>query len=78
MEDGEYDLAAEEKNRVEEKQRAARRDREAKGEEWEPRWFKKGKCEVTGEEYWVFTGEYWKTRNKVAEGGKWEGVEDIF
>ena len=78
MEDGEYDLAAEEKNRVEEKQRAKRRDREAKGEEWEPRWFKKGRCDITGEEYWITTGEYWKTRDEVARDGTWKGVEDIF
>ena len=78
MEDGEYDLAAEEKSRVEEKQRAKRRERESKGVEWEPRWFRKGRCEVTGEDYWVATGEYWKARDKVAGGGKWERVEDIF
>lgn len=78
MEDGEYDLAATEKNRVEEKQRAARRIREAKGEEFVPKWFSKGKCSITGETYWVSSGEYWRTREKVASGGKWEGVEDIF
>ncbi|OJJ54020.1 hypothetical protein ASPSYDRAFT_61376 [Aspergillus sydowii CBS 593.65] len=39
MEEGEYDLAATEKHRVEEKQRAKRREREANGEEYIPRWF---------------------------------------
>ncbi|KAF2843642.1 oxysterol binding protein 1 [Patellaria atrata CBS 101060] len=79
MEDGEYDLAATEKNRVEEKQRATRRLREAKGEEFVPRWFTKGTCEVTGEEYWVFNHEYWKIRDEVAAGEeRWEGLEDIF
>ena len=78
MEDGEYDLAASEKNRVEEKQRATRRLREANGVEFTPRWFSKGKCEVTGEEYWMTTGQYWKTRETVGKGGKWEGVEDIY
>jgi oxysterol-binding protein 1 len=79
MEDGEYDFAATEKHRVEEKQRAKRREREAKGEEFVPRWFSKGKCEITGEEYWVFNHEYWKIRNEVStKGGKWEGLEDIF
>lgn len=79
MEDGEYDFAATEKNRVEEKQRAKRREREAKGEEFIPRWFSKGKCEITGEEYWLFNGEYWRMRNDVANNrGKWEGLEDIF
>lgn len=78
MEDGEYDLAATEKNRVEEKQRATRREREANGEEFVPRWFTKGKCKTTGEEYWVTNGEYWKMREQVGQGGKWENVEDIF
>ena len=81
MEDGEYDVAATEKNRVEEKQRAKRRDREAKGEEFVPRWFSKGKCEVTGEEYWVTNGRYWKVRDDAGSGsGRWErvGVDDIF
>ncbi|KAF1980350.1 hypothetical protein BU23DRAFT_522404 [Bimuria novae-zelandiae CBS 107.79] len=81
MEDGEYDLAATEKNRVEEKQRAARRQREAHGEEFMPKWFRKGRCEVTGEEYWDFNHEYWRVRDEVARGKtRWEehGLEDIF
>ncbi|KAF1947546.1 oxysterol binding protein 1 [Clathrospora elynae] len=81
MEDGEYDLAATEKNRVEEKQRATRRKREENGEEFVPRWFSKSKCETTGEEYWVFNHEYWKTRDRVAKGEiAWQDarVEDIF
>ncbi|KAF2183746.1 hypothetical protein K469DRAFT_710549 [Zopfia rhizophila CBS 207.26] len=81
MEDGEYDFAATEKNRLEEKQRKARREREASGEAFVPRWFSKGRCEVTGEEYWVFNREYWKVRKEVVEGKvKWgeQGLEDIF
>ncbi|KAF1952231.1 oxysterol binding protein 1 [Byssothecium circinans] len=81
MEDGEYDLAATEKNRVEEKQRATRRKREQNGEEFVPKWFTKGKCETTGEDYWVFNHEYWKVREGVAKGEtKWveQGLEDIF
>lgn len=81
MEDGAYDLAATEKNRVEEKQRKTRRGREANGEEFVPRWFEKGRCEVTGESYWVFNHEYWKVRNGVANGrDDWgtQGLEDIF
>lgn len=78
MEDGEYDLAATEKNRLEEKQRATRRMREARGEEFVPRWFSKGKCDVTGEDYWVSKGDYWRVREEVGRGGKWEGVEEIF
>jgi len=83
MEDGQYEFAATEKNRVEEKQRAKRREREGKGEEFVPRWFRKGVCAVTGEEFWeARTGgkgdregvEYWRCREK----GAWEGCEDIF
>jgi oxysterol-binding protein 1 len=80
MEDGLYDLAATEKNRVEEKQRKARREREARGEEWVPRWFHKGRDDITGEEYWVFNERYWDEREKAGtgQGEKWKGVPDIF
>ena len=79
MEEGKYDLAASEKNRVEEKQRAKRRGRESSGQVHEPRWFRKGTCEITGEEYWVSSGEYWRMRELAGSGkGTWEGVEDIF
>lgn len=74
MEDGEYDFAATEKNRVEEKQRAKRREREMKGEEFVPRWFTRSKDPVTGEEYWAFNGEYWKCRQRA----DWKECADIF
>jgi hypothetical protein len=81
MEDGRYDDAATEKNRVEEKQRATRRGREERGEEFKARWFTKGRCETTGEEYWVFNHEYWEVRDRVSKGETtWEkeGLEEIF
>lgn len=68
MEDGAYDLAATEKNRVEEKQRATRRQREANGEEFVPRWFAKSTCPITGEVFWEFNHEYWRVRDRVARG----------
>lgn len=74
MEDGEYDFAATEKNRVEEKQRAKRREREKKGEEFVPRWFQRAKCPITGEPYWQSSGQYWKCR----EVGDWSACDDIF
>jgi hypothetical protein len=74
MEDGEYDLAATEKNRVEEKQRAVRRTREAQGEEWKPNWFVKTTDKLTGEHFWDYNGEYWKAREK----GDWSACDDIF
>lgn len=81
MEEGEYDFAAEEKNRVEELQRARRREREAKGEEFVPKWFSKARHPVTGEEYWDFGGRYWGVRDEVVQGKKrWtdEGLEEVF
>jgi hypothetical protein len=81
MEEGEYDFAAVEKNRVEEGQRARRRVREANGEEFEPRWFSKATHPVTGEEYWLFNHKYWTTRDAVIEGKTtWaeQRLEEIF
>jgi len=80
MEDGQYDFAATEKNRVEEKQRATRRRREQKGEEFVPKWFSATKCEITGQAYWKFNGKYWDEREKAGTGvqPKWPGVEEIF
>lgn len=78
MEDGEYDFAATEKNRVEEKQRARRREREASGEEFQPMWFSISTCPITGERYWKFNEQYWNERQKAATGGAWSRVEDIF
>jgi len=90
MEEGKYDLADQEKYRLEEKQRAKRRDREQDSEasEWAPRWFVREECEQdSGEPYWRFTGEYWKERDRCAQelaakrrGSEvhWRNVEDIF
>ncbi|RAH83972.1 hypothetical protein BO86DRAFT_387427 [Aspergillus japonicus CBS 114.51] len=74
MEEGEYDLAASEKHRVEEKQRAKRRERETNGDEYQPKWFTRAQCPVTGEEYWAHNGNYWKCR----ESHDWSVCEDIF
>ncbi|ANB11032.1 oxysterol-binding protein related protein OSH2 [Sugiyamaella lignohabitans] len=62
MEEGRYDAAADEKKRVEEKQRAARRLREQSGVEYKPLWFKKDVHPVTGEEYYTPTRDYWQYR----------------
>lgn len=64
MEDGRYDEASTEKNRVEEKQRAARRHREQKREAYKPNWFIKLSHPVTGDNYWHFNNEYWKLRKE--------------
>jgi oxysterol-binding protein 1 len=87
MEEGRYDDAADEKVRLEQKQRAKRSERQRSGESVHgmPRWFKKAvDSEFVGEEFWQFTGEYWKLREEIGEqkvAGKeveWPEVEDIF
>lgn len=78
MEEGEWDRAATEKTRVEEGQRARKREMDAKGEVWKPRWFQWGREEVTGDECWISKGEYWRTRERVVEGRRWEGIGEIF
>ncbi|KAI9146593.1 Oxysterol-binding protein-domain-containing protein [Paraphysoderma sedebokerense] len=74
MEEGEYDLASKEKVRVEEKQRAKRKERESQGSHWRPRWFTRELDPDTNEEYWKFNGEYWEHRQKK----EWSDIEDIF
>ncbi|XP_064651770.1 oxysterol-binding protein-related protein 1-like [Lineus longissimus] len=59
LEDGNIDLAAEEKVRLEEKQRTARKERKKRKEEWRPRWFVYTNNPATGKEDWLFTGDYW-------------------
>ncbi|KAK3365099.1 Oxysterol-binding protein-domain-containing protein [Lasiosphaeria ovina] len=81
MEEGEYDVAATEKNRLEEAQRARRRERENKGLEFVPAWFTKARCEITGEEYWKFNGKYWDRRAQAGPKGDpnvWDGLEKVF
>ncbi|KAI1114756.1 oxysterol-binding protein [Nemania sp. NC0429] len=80
MEDGEYDFAASEKNRLEEAQRARRKVRQQDGEEFTPAWFEKATCEVTGAEYWKYNGQYWIQREKFGEGdaSAWDGLEPIY
>ncbi|KAI1077560.1 oxysterol binding protein [Whalleya microplaca] len=80
MEDGEYDLAASEKNRLEEAQRARRKQRQQHGEEFVPAWFEKATCEITGVEHWRFNGKYWVQREKFGSGdaSAWDGLEPIY
>lgn len=62
MEDGEYNVAATEKHRLEEKQRAVRRQREATDEKYDPKWFVKDVHPITKQSFWRFKGEYWNFR----------------
>lgn len=80
MEDGQYDFAATEKERLENEQRARRRTREDRGEEFVPHWFSKEKNPVTGEAYWQRIegeGGYW-ARRSVDDPLRWKDCETIF
>ncbi|XP_042273392.1 oxysterol-binding protein-related protein 1 isoform X1 [Thunnus maccoyii] len=66
MENGDIDIASEEKKRLEEKQRASRKSRSKSDEEWKtrspalgPRWFQQGPNPHTSSQDWLFSGGYW-------------------
>ncbi|XP_041647453.1 oxysterol-binding protein-related protein 1 isoform X2 [Cheilinus undulatus] len=59
MENGDIDLASEEKKRLEEKQRTARKNRSKNDEEWKTRWFQQGQNPHTSTQDWIFSGGYW-------------------
>lgn len=71
MEEGRYDEAADEKYRVEEKQRASRRQREAEGVQYQPRWFRDSIHPITKQPFWEYKGEYWQLRRdqRLADKG---------
>jgi hypothetical protein len=68
LENGEIKLATQEKLRLEEKQRAVRREKEKKQEQHEARWFRMENNE------WKYQGEYWKAR----DSGHFDQVPDIY
>lgn len=66
MENGDIDLASEEKKRLEEKQRAARKSRAKSDMDWKtrgsasgPRWFHQGPNHHTNSPDWLFSTSYW-------------------
>uniref|UniRef100_A0A3B3THQ6 Oxysterol-binding protein n=1 Tax=Poecilia latipinna TaxID=48699 RepID=A0A3B3THQ6_9TELE len=79
MEDGRWDEANGEKQRLEEKQRSARREREreaasAPHDSYKALWFESCEDQFTGEQVHIYKGGYWETK----ELGNWEGCPDIF
>ena len=74
LEQGELKLAAAEKHRLEEKQRAARRKREKEKQQWKAFYFQERKDEITKEKYYEFTGKYWEDREKQ----QWDHLPDLF
>ncbi|XP_077348707.1 oxysterol-binding protein-related protein 1 isoform X1 [Lithobates pipiens] len=59
MENGDIDTASEEKKRLEEKQRAARKNRSKSDEDWNTRWFHQGPNPYNNAQDWLFSGKYW-------------------
>eukprot|EP00177_Eucheuma_denticulatum_P006653 GFKZ01012110.1.p1 GENE.GFKZ01012110.1~~GFKZ01012110.1.p1 ORF type:complete len:821 (+),score=130.85 GFKZ01012110.1:496-2958(+) len=74
LENGEYSQASSYKTALEEGQRQRRRDMEAKGVNWEPRWFEKVAGEKEGANDYVFGGEFFKHQAV----GDWTRCPDIF
>uniref|UniRef100_A0A8C5R7N3 Oxysterol-binding protein n=1 Tax=Leptobrachium leishanense TaxID=445787 RepID=A0A8C5R7N3_9ANUR len=60
MENGDLDNAGKEKERLEEKQRAARRERAQTNEQWRTRWFTQGMNPYTRSLDWLYTGGYFE------------------
>lgn len=60
MENGDMDLASQEKERLEEKQREARRERAEQEAEWQTRWFHQGSNPHTGAPDWLYAGGYFE------------------
>ncbi|XP_070797884.1 oxysterol-binding protein-related protein 2 isoform X1 [Pituophis catenifer annectens] len=58
MENGEIDMASKEKERLEEKQRAARKDRAKEEIDWRTRWFYQGTNPYIGTADWLYSGGY--------------------
>ncbi|KAK8026964.1 oxysterol-binding protein [Apiospora marii] len=77
-EEGKLDDAEEKKVLLEEAQRVRRRELEARGETWSPKWFVKASDPEAEEEVWKLkSGKdgYWECRERKFEGA---GVEEIF
>lgn len=77
LEDGDVDRAEEVKVTLEEGQRARRREMEAAGESWTPRWFTRAEDDNSDEVAWrLKSGKdgYWEERSR----GSWSGVVPVF
>ncbi|KAM4563825.1 oxysterol-binding protein-related protein 2-like isoform 1-T2 [Odontesthes bonariensis] len=58
MENGNMDEASKEKERLEVKQRAARKERSKHDDEWSTRWFQTGSNPYTSSQDWIYSGGY--------------------
>ncbi len=78
LEEGDVKRATDEKHRLEEKQRAAKRLRDAQGQHWTPRWFSKTIDPDTGLEGWTLDKDYWAVRARTSDARRWEMCPDIW
>ncbi|TKR60166.1 hypothetical protein L596_027457 [Steinernema carpocapsae] len=74
MENGDFEAAAQIKEKLEECQRERGRQNEEAKKEHQPRWFAKKENKETGEFGYQFTGRYWECK----EAGKWDQCLQIF
>uniref|UniRef100_A0A8C5AML3 Oxysterol-binding protein n=1 Tax=Gadus morhua TaxID=8049 RepID=A0A8C5AML3_GADMO len=75
MEEGRWDEANSEKQRLEEKQRAVRRRREAEATDgYQPLWFHQRRDSITGETNFVYKGGYWEAKERQ----DWSMCTEIF
>lgn len=74
LEHGNLSVATEEKNRLEEKQRAKRKELETRGGHHVPRWFKETFDPVSNAKVYEYKGGYFEMRNS----GKWTDIDDIY
>ncbi|GJQ15852.1 hypothetical protein GpartN1_g7643.t1 [Galdieria partita] len=74
LENAQYKLASDEKFRLEEKQRAARKKREMNGENYYPSWFEQKWNHYLQRNEWTFNHQYWHHR----ESHDWSKCPDIF
>ena len=65
MEEGNYDKAAEEKQKLEEKQRTVRKQMEKMGIEYNPRYFEQVDDLYSGGKMYQFNNTYWKRRKNL-------------
>jgi len=69
LEQGNLELAGKEKVRLEEKQRAERRERETKKQPYIPKYFKEEEDLVFGHKF-VSVGKYWEERGQTVNNTK--------
>lgn len=74
MEDGDYDLAATAKHKLEEKQRAVRKERENTGAKYQPKYFTLDMDLDTNTRIWKYNDNYWTKRPK----SEWNDSYEIF